>query len=140
MQKEEYCTECGKVVTELDVINGDTRLHLDQIFHKKCLQKLIKNEQKKLQSESRFTNLMHMPKFIVAWWTPYFWIILGLFNFITVLLAFDVINNKIVFNLETLQKMGSTEPPLLFLLITSLVVNALMIVYGVYLFQHAEEN
>ncbi len=136
----QYCPKCGKKITEEDERNGDTRLFENGIYHKLCLKKLIDTEHKEFHKKIKWTGLWKKPRFIVAWWTPYFWIIMGLFYMIGSAVSLFFFKNIAIFNLAELRHFGTTDPPLVAYLTVSTIVSMFMIVYGIYLFNHTEPN
>ncbi len=139
MSEKNFCFGCNEEFTEDVIVNGGTRQFGVNVYHKTCYKELIDNEHKKIHSKFTIKKLFKKPRFIVAWWTPFFWIFIGVFFFIGNALSLNFFKNIIIYNESELLALGSTDPPIVTWLMISTIVSALMILYGTYLFNHTEE-
>jgi len=134
------CNHCHVVITEDEIKNGGTRSFGEQFYHKVCYKELIDVEHGKIHKRFQIGKLIRKPRFVVAWWTPYFWLIMGMFFLIGNAVSLNFFKNIAVYNADELIKLGSTNPPIVTWLGFSTLVSMIMIVYGVYLFRHTEDD
>ena len=137
---EYFCTVCNEPIEEKEIEDGDTRQFGSQMYHKECYKTLIDVEHRRLHKIISIRKLIKKPRFIVAWWTPYFWISIGMFFFIGNAISLNYFKNVAIYNLEELMFLGTTDPPFVWYLGVSVGVTMMMIIYGLYLLNHTEED
>jgi hypothetical protein len=134
------CFHCGNEIKENEIRNGETRQFGDKLYHKICYKGLIDDEHDKIHHKFKIKTLIRKPRFIVAWWTPYFWLFMGMFFLIGNAVSLNFFKNIAIYNAEELVQLGSTNPPIVTWLAISTLVSMMMIVYGFWLFNHTEEE
>jgi len=134
------CSHCHEDIPEEEIRNGETRQFGEKLYHKICYKSLIDNEHDKIHKKFSFKKFAKKPRFVVAWWTPYFWIIMGMFFLIGSANSLNYFKNVAIYNADELISLGSTDPPLVNWLVISTLVSMIMIVYGVYLLRHTEDD
>lgn len=81
------------------------------------------------------------PYYTVPLWYPFFFIALGVFFFVPIAIAFNVLTTELVFDTELLKKYGSTFPAFFYWLALAAVGSLLLVAIGFHMmvFAHKEE-